>query len=94
MMKHSPITTLGTNTVPTNLSDIENHDIAIIADAIRERFPTFDWRRKDHREMTDKEVAAIFFVKRDIAEICGNDLEVIREFMSDLEYILEEEFGE
>ncbi|EMO69836.1 hypothetical protein LEP1GSC120_3122 [Leptospira santarosai str. 200702252] len=44
--------------------------------------------------MTDKEVAAIFFIKNDIAEICGNDLEAIREFMSDLEYILDEEFGE
>ncbi|AVQ10705.1 Uncharacterized protein XB16_0358 [Leptospira santarosai] len=94
MMKHSPITTSGNNTGPTIFSEIENHDIAIIADAIRERFPTFDWRRNDHREMTDKEVAAIFFIKKDIAEICGNDLEAIREFMSDLEYIFDEEFGE
>ncbi|EMM78989.1 hypothetical protein LEP1GSC040_0016 [Leptospira santarosai str. 2000030832] len=44
--------------------------------------------------MTDKEVAAIFLVRNDVAEICGNDLEAIREFMSDLEYILDEEFGE
>lgn len=76
------------------LSDFENEMIANIADSVKEKFPTFDWRRDDHSEMSDKEITALYLVKNDIAQICGNDQKAIQEFMSILEYIFDEEFSE
>ncbi|WP_061219683.1 LIC13344 family protein [Leptospira weilii] len=76
------------------LSDFEETLISNVADSVKEKFPTFDWRRDDHSEMSDKEIVALYLVKNDIAQICGNDKEAIQEFMSILEYIFDEEFSE
>ncbi|WP_061219634.1 hypothetical protein [Leptospira weilii] len=77
------------------LSDFEkNAMISNVAEQVKEKFPTFDWRRDDHREMSDKEIVAIYLVKTDIAQICGNDQKCIQDFMSILEYIFDEEFSE
>ncbi|EMJ63435.1 hypothetical protein [Leptospira sp. P2653] len=76
------------------LSDFEETLISNVADSVKEKFPTFDWRRDDHSEMSDKQIVALYLVKNDIAQICGNDKEAIQEFMSILEYIFDEEFSE
>lgn len=76
------------------LSDFEKTLISNVADSVKEKFPTFDWRRDDHSEMSDKQIVALYLVKNDIAQICGNDKEAIQEFMSILEYIFDEEFSE
>ncbi|AYV56110.1 LIC13344 family protein [Leptospira kmetyi] len=82
------------NLDPIVLSDIEEKMIVQIAEYVREQFPTFDWRWDDHSEMHDKAVTSLFLVKNDIAQICEKNPNKIQEFISILEYILEEEFGE
>nr|WP_232371468.1 hypothetical protein [Leptospira ainazelensis] len=79
---------------PVVLADIEDKMIAQIAEYVKEQFPTFDWRWDDHSEMIDKAVTSLFLVKNDIVQICEKDPNKIREFISILEYILEEEYGE
>ncbi|MBM9499351.1 hypothetical protein JWG44_03705 [Leptospira sp. 201903071] len=82
------------NLNPVVLADIEDKMIAQIAEYVKEQFPTFDWRWDDHSEMIDKAVTSLFLVKNDIVQICEKDPNKIREFISILEYILEEEYGE
>ncbi|TGK23413.1 MULTISPECIES: LIC13344 family protein [Leptospira] len=79
---------------PIVLSDIEKKTIIQIAEFVREQFPTFDWRWNDHSEMSDKEITSLFLVKNDIIQICRKNPKKIEEFMSILEYILEEECSE
>ncbi|EKO32779.1 hypothetical protein LEP1GSC163_0915 [Leptospira santarosai str. CBC379] len=95
MINHFFIQTGPANkTAQIALSETEKEIVSRIAYHVRELFTTFDWRWNDHREMTDKEIAAIFLVRNDVVHICGKDPKLIREFMSILEYILDEEFGE
>nr|WP_036095644.1 hypothetical protein [Leptospira weilii] len=82
------------NLDPIVLSDIEEKKIVQIAEFVKEQFTTFDWRWDDHSEMSDKAVTSLFLVKNDIAQICEKNPSKIQEFISILEYILEEEFGE
>ncbi|TGM08986.1 hypothetical protein EHQ76_03295 [Leptospira barantonii] len=82
------------NLDPIVLSDIEEKMVFQIAEYVREQFSTFDWRWDDHSEMHDKAVTSLFLVKNDIAHICEKNPNKIQEFISILEYILEEEFGE
>ncbi|WP_061235738.1 LIC13344 family protein [Leptospira weilii] len=82
------------NIDPIVLSDIEKKTIIQIAEFVREQFPTFDWRWNDHSEMSDKAITSLFLVKNDIIQICRKNPKKIEEFMSILEYILEEECSE
>ncbi|MBM9577473.1 hypothetical protein JWG45_09945 [Leptospira sp. 201903070] len=82
------------NLNPIVLADIEDKMIGQIAEYVKEQFPTFDWRWDDHSEMADKAVTSLFLVKNDIVQICEKDQNKVREFISILEYILEEEYGE
>ncbi|WP_282969182.1 LIC13344 family protein [Leptospira santarosai] len=79
---------------PIVLSDIEEKMIIQIAEYVREQFQTFDWRWNDHSEMSDKEITSLFLVKNDIVKICRKNPKKIEEFISILEYILEEECSE
>ncbi|AXR64531.1 hypothetical protein [Leptospira mayottensis] len=76
------------------LSAFEKTLISNVANTVKEQYPTFDWRRDDHSEMNDKQIVALYLVKNDISQICGNDKDSIQEFMSILEYIFDEEFSE
>lgn len=82
------------NLDPIVLTDIEDKMVGQIAEHVKDIFPTFDWRWADHSEMTDKAVTSLFLVKNDIVQICKKDQSRIQEFISILEYILEEEYGE
>ncbi|AXR59859.1 LIC13344 family protein [Leptospira mayottensis] len=82
------------NLSPIVLSDIKKKAIIQIAEYVREQFTTFDWRWNNHAEMQDKEITFLFLVKNDIAKICERKPNKIKEFISILEYILEEEFSE
>nr|WP_032930143.1 hypothetical protein [Leptospira santarosai] len=82
------------NLNPIVLSDIEEKVIVQIAEYAKGQFTTFDWRWNDHTKMHDKEVTSLFLVKNDIAQICKRKPNKIKEFVSVLEYILEEEFSE
>ncbi|ABJ74897.1 LIC13344 family protein [Leptospira borgpetersenii] len=82
------------NLCPIVLSEIEKKAVVQIAEYVREQFTTFDWKWNDHTEMQDKEITFLFLVKNDIVQICKRKPNKIKEFISILEYILEEEFGE
>ncbi|TGK36049.1 hypothetical protein EHQ12_05765 [Leptospira gomenensis] len=82
------------NLDPVILSEIKEKSITQIAEYARERFVTFDWRWNDHEEMEDKTITSLFLMKNEMTKICGADREKIREFISVLECILEEEEGE
>ncbi|MDV6236230.1 hypothetical protein CH379_011405 [Leptospira ellisii] len=82
------------NLDPVILADIEEKSIAQIAEYVREQFVTFDWSWNDHCEMEDKTITSLFLIKNDVTKICGGNPEKIREFISIIEYILEEEEGE
>ncbi|RHX92023.1 LIC13344 family protein [Leptospira stimsonii] len=82
------------NLDPIVLTDIEDKMVGQIAEYVKNQFPTFDWRWDDHTEMADKAVTSLFLVKNDIVHICKKEPIKIREFISILEYIIEEEYGE
>ncbi|WP_036060509.1 hypothetical protein [Leptospira weilii] len=79
---------------PIVLAGMEDKIISHIAEFMREQFPTFDWRWDDHTEMNDREITTICLIKNDIAFVCSKEWKKIVEFMSIVEYILEEEYGE